>query len=88
MQQEYWKRGFSEVVSPNIYNSKLWEVSGHWQHYAVRSRLAVQWVLQCGKLFSVYTEIWACKPLMMLSFNIGSFQSTSELKKEKLIRDV
>ncbi|XP_035706901.1 threonine--tRNA ligase 1, cytoplasmic isoform X2 [Folsomia candida] len=31
---EYRKRGFNEVVSPNIYNSKLWQTSGHWQHYA------------------------------------------------------
>ena len=31
---EYWRRGFSEVVSPNIYNAKLWQTSGHWQHYA------------------------------------------------------
>lgn len=31
---EYRKRGFTEVVSPNIYNKKLWETSGHWQHYA------------------------------------------------------
>lgn len=31
---EYRKRGFHEVISPNIYNSKLWERSGHWQHYA------------------------------------------------------
>ncbi|GFR74288.1 threonine--tRNA ligase, cytoplasmic [Elysia marginata] len=34
IKSEYWKRGFSEVVSPNIYNSKLWEISGHWQHYS------------------------------------------------------
>eukprot|EP00918_Siedleckia_nematoides_P023985 GHVU01051733.1.p1 GENE.GHVU01051733.1~~GHVU01051733.1.p1 ORF type:complete len:711 (-),score=89.93 GHVU01051733.1:366-2396(-) len=34
IKEEYWKRGFQEVVSPNIYNSKLWEQSGHWQHYA------------------------------------------------------
>lgn len=34
IKSEYWKRGFHEVVSPNIYNSKLWETSGHWQHYA------------------------------------------------------
>lgn len=34
MKSEYWKRGFQEVVSPNIYNSKLWEQSGHWQHYS------------------------------------------------------
>jgi len=31
---EYRKRGFSEVISPNIYNNKLWKTSGHWQHYA------------------------------------------------------
>ena len=34
LQKEYKKRGFQEVVSPNIYNSKLWEISGHWQHYS------------------------------------------------------
>ncbi|XP_060073601.1 threonine--tRNA ligase 1, cytoplasmic-like isoform X2 [Ylistrum balloti] len=33
MKVEYKKRGFQEVISPNIYNSKLWEQSGHWQHY-------------------------------------------------------
>jgi len=31
---EYQKRGFQEVVSPNIFSTKLWETSGHWQHYA------------------------------------------------------
>lgn len=31
---EYWKRGFQEVISPNIYNAKLWQTSGHWDHYA------------------------------------------------------
>ncbi|XP_077989608.1 threonine--tRNA ligase 1, cytoplasmic-like isoform X2 [Glandiceps talaboti] len=31
---EYRKRGFQEVISPNIYNSRLWETSGHWQHYS------------------------------------------------------
>jgi len=34
IKEQYWKRGFNEVVSPNIYNSKLWLTSGHWQHYA------------------------------------------------------
>jgi threonyl-tRNA synthetase len=33
-QEEYWKRGFQEVVTPNIYSTKLWMTSGHWQHYA------------------------------------------------------
>ncbi|KAI9217652.1 hypothetical protein BC828DRAFT_351277 [Blastocladiella britannica] len=31
---EYRKRGFQEVVTPNMYNTKLWETSGHWQKYA------------------------------------------------------
>ncbi|CAL1294703.1 unnamed protein product, partial [Larinioides sclopetarius] len=35
IKSEYWKRGFQEVVTPNVYNSKLWETSGHWQHYSV-----------------------------------------------------
>ncbi|XP_034954539.1 threonine--tRNA ligase, mitochondrial isoform X2 [Zootoca vivipara] len=34
VKSEYLKRGFSEVITPNIYNAKLWEASGHWQHYA------------------------------------------------------
>ncbi len=32
---EYRVRGFQEVITPNLYNSKLWMTSGHWQHYAV-----------------------------------------------------
>ena len=32
---EYRRRGFQEVVSPNIFNSKLWVTSGHWDHYSV-----------------------------------------------------
>ncbi|NXF50228.1 SYTC2 ligase, partial [Oceanites oceanicus] len=34
IREEYHRRNFSEVVSPNIFNSKLWEASGHWQHYS------------------------------------------------------
>ncbi|KAJ3030686.1 threonyl-tRNA synthetase [Rhizophlyctis rosea] len=33
---EYKKRGFHEVVTPNMYNVKLWETSGHWQNYQAR----------------------------------------------------
>lgn len=33
-QEEYRRRGFQEVATPNIYNCKLWETSGHWQHYS------------------------------------------------------
>lgn len=35
IKKEYRKRGFQEVLSPNIFNAKLWQVSGHWGHYAV-----------------------------------------------------
>ncbi|XP_014256412.1 threonine--tRNA ligase, cytoplasmic isoform X2 [Cimex lectularius] len=34
IRSEYRERGFQEVVTPNIYNSKLWQTSGHWAHYA------------------------------------------------------
>uniref|UniRef100_A0A8R1TQS8 threonine--tRNA ligase n=1 Tax=Onchocerca volvulus TaxID=6282 RepID=A0A8R1TQS8_ONCVO len=34
LRKEYRKRGFTEVISPNMYNSRLWEQSGHWEHYS------------------------------------------------------
>ncbi|XP_071503272.1 threonine--tRNA ligase 1, cytoplasmic-like isoform X2 [Diadema antillarum] len=52
IRSEYKKRGFQEVVSPNIYNSKLWMTSGHWQHYAEN-------MFQ----FDVEKEIFALKPM-------------------------
>lgn len=30
-QTEYRKRGYGEVMTPNMYNSELWKTSGHWQ---------------------------------------------------------
>lgn len=33
IREEYRKRGFNEVISPNMYNSSLWKTSQHWQHY-------------------------------------------------------
>ncbi|TFY68470.1 hypothetical protein EVG20_g3541 [Dentipellis fragilis] len=33
LRSEYYKRGYQEVISPNMYHSKLWETSGHWQNY-------------------------------------------------------
>lgn len=33
MKNEYHKRGFTEVGTPNMFNSKLWETSGHWANY-------------------------------------------------------
>lgn len=33
LKSEYKKRNFEEVITPNMYNSKLWETSGHWANY-------------------------------------------------------
>jgi len=33
IRKQYWQRGYSEVISPNVYNMKLWEISGHAKHY-------------------------------------------------------
>lgn len=33
MKLEYAKRGFQEVISPNIFNIDLWKVSGHYKNY-------------------------------------------------------
>ncbi|OAF64313.1 hypothetical protein A3Q56_07932, partial [Intoshia linei] len=29
----YWKRNYKEVITPNIFNTKLFQTSGHYQHY-------------------------------------------------------
>ena len=34
IKKQYWLRGYEEIITPNVYNAKLWETSGHWQHYA------------------------------------------------------
>ncbi len=34
VRDQYRKRGYAEVITPNIYNKRLWETSGHWDHYA------------------------------------------------------
>ena len=33
LRTEYRKRGYEEVITPNMYSTKLWETSGHWQNY-------------------------------------------------------
>lgn len=33
IRNEYRQRGYDEVITPNMYNSKLWETSGHWVNY-------------------------------------------------------
>lgn len=52
LRQEYWKRGYQEVTTPNMYNHRLWVTSGHWQHYRDD-------VFQ----LEVEKEPWALKPM-------------------------
>jgi threonyl-tRNA synthetase len=33
IKEQYWKRGYNEVISPNMYNAALWKTSGHWDFY-------------------------------------------------------
>lgn len=33
IRSEYRKRGYTEVITPNMFNKNLWETSGHWANY-------------------------------------------------------
>jgi len=33
IRSEYRKRGFTEVVTPNVFNVDLWKISGHYENY-------------------------------------------------------
>ncbi|KAK0750449.1 threonyl-tRNA synthetase [Schizothecium vesticola] len=33
IREEYWQRGYDEVMTPNMFNTSLWEQSGHLAHY-------------------------------------------------------
>ena len=52
IRSEYWKRGYQEVHTPNMFNSELWKRSGHWKHYH-----------EDMFLFDVEKETWALKPM-------------------------
>lgn len=52
MRSEYRRRGYQEVVTPNIFNSKLWVTSGHWDHYSENMFR-----------FEVEKETYALKPM-------------------------
>lgn len=52
IREEYWKRGYQEVGSPNMFNSALWKQSGHWQHYQ-----------DDMFTFEVEKDQWALKPM-------------------------
>lgn len=48
----YWKRGFSEVITPNVFNLDLWHQSGHAMHYK-----------DAMFSFDVEGAEWAMKPM-------------------------
>ncbi len=33
IREEYWKRGYQEVITPQMFSKTLWEMSGHWAHF-------------------------------------------------------
>ncbi len=33
LREEYKKRDYQEVITPQLFNKKLWETSGHWKHF-------------------------------------------------------
>ncbi|KAK0097452.1 hypothetical protein PV326_001792 [Microctonus aethiopoides] len=80
IRSEYKKRGFQEVVTPNIYNSKLWQASGHWQHYAenmfsfdVEKETFALKPMNCPGhclMFDVRNRSWRELPLRMADFGV------------------
>ncbi|XP_068984284.1 threonine--tRNA ligase 1, cytoplasmic isoform X1 [Bombus flavifrons] len=80
IRSEYRKRGFQEVVTPNIYNSKLWQTSGHWQHYAenmfsfdVEKETFALKPMNCPghcMIFDVRIRSWRELPLRMADFGV------------------
>ncbi len=52
IKDHYWKRGYDEVITPNIYNLDLWHQSGHAMHYKD--------AMFC---FDVEGTEWAMKPM-------------------------
>lgn len=80
IRSEYRKRGFQEVVTPNIYNSKLWQTSGHWMHYAenmfsfdVEKETFALKPMNCPghcMIFDVRNRSWRELPLRMADFGV------------------
>jgi len=80
MREQYKIRGFTEVISPNIYSTKLWETSGHWQHYAEnmfsfeceKERFALKPMNCPGHcvMFDSRPRSWRELPLRMADFGV------------------
>ncbi|OTA98588.1 hypothetical protein M426DRAFT_325857 [Hypoxylon sp. CI-4A] len=52
IRDQYHKRDYQEVITPNIFNSELWKISGHWEYYKDD-----MFVIDQGK------EKWGLKPM-------------------------
>lgn len=52
IKKQYWIRGYQEVITPNIFNLQLWEISGHAQHYKENMFI-----------FDVEGQEWGMKPM-------------------------
>lgn len=52
IREEYSKRGFSEVITPNVFNVNLWKTSGHWENYQENMFS-----------FEIEKEVFALKPM-------------------------
>jgi len=65
----YWKRGYDEIITPNVYNLDLWHTSGHAKHYKDD--------MFC---FDVEGQEWAMKPMncpghcLMFASSIRSYR--------------
>lgn len=33
MKNEYFRRGYQEVITPNMFHNDLWKISGHYKNY-------------------------------------------------------
>jgi threonyl-tRNA synthetase len=69
IKDHYWKRGYDEVITPNIYNLELWRQSGHAIHYK-----------DAMFSFEVEGQEWAMKPMncpghcLMFASSIRSYR--------------
>lgn len=52
IKEQYWVRGYDEIITPNVYNLDLWHRSGHALHYKD--------AMFC---FDVEGQEWAMKPM-------------------------
>lgn len=69
IRDQYWQRGYQEVITPNVFNLDLWRVSGHAEHY--KDNMFV---------FDVENQEWGMKPMncpahcLMFSHRLRSYR--------------